>query len=70
MSLVSIIMPYYKKEFYVQQSIKSILNQSYQNFEIILINDDVKNKHFINKISKLCFLRRNICLNDVVQDVF
>ncbi len=53
MSLVSIIMPYYKKEFYVQQSIKSILNQSYQNFEIILINDDVKNKHFINKISKL-----------------
>ena len=46
-------MPYYKKEFYVQQSIKSILNQSYQNFEIILINDDVKNKHFINKISKL-----------------
>ena len=53
MSLVSIIMPYYKKELYVEESIKSILNQSYQNFEIILINDNVENKYFINKISKL-----------------
>ena len=53
MSLVSVIMPYYKKESYVEESIKSILNQSYQNFEIILINDDTKNKNFINKFSKL-----------------
>ena len=53
MSLVSIIMPYYKKEFYVEDSIKSILNQSYQNFEIILINDDSENKNFIEKISGL-----------------
>tara|TARA_B110000211_G_scaffold214102_1_gene255226 strand:+ start:697 stop:1437 length:741 start_codon:yes stop_codon:yes gene_type:complete len=53
MSLVSIIMPYFKKESYIEQSIKSILNQSYQNFEIILINDDTENKNFINKFSKL-----------------
>ena len=53
MSLVSIIMPYYKKELYLEQSIKSILNQTYQNFEIILINDDIENKNFINKFSKL-----------------
>jgi len=53
MSLVSIIMPYYKKELYLEQSIKSILNQTYQNFEIILINDDSENKNFINKISQL-----------------
>ena len=46
-------MPYYKKELFVEQSIKSILNQSYKNLEIILINDDVKNKYFINKLSKL-----------------
>ena len=49
MSLVSIIMPYYKKELYLEQSIKSILNQTYQNFEIILINDDSENKNFISK---------------------
>jgi teichuronic acid biosynthesis glycosyltransferase TuaG len=55
MSVVSIIMPYYKKELYIEKSINSILNQSYQNFEIILINDDFDNQNidFINKISNL-----------------
>ena len=43
-SFVSIIMPYYKKEIFVRDSVKSILNQSYKNFEIILVNDDVENK--------------------------
>ena len=46
-------MPYYKKEPYVSESIKSILNQSYKNFELILVNDDIENKNFINKISNL-----------------
>ncbi len=53
MSLVSIIMPYYKKELFVEDSIKSILNQSYKNFEIILINDDVEKKDFIETISNI-----------------
>lgn len=35
----SIIIPLYNKEEYVQRAIKSILNQTYQNFEIIIIND-------------------------------
>ena len=51
MFLVSIIMPYYKKELYVSDSIQSILEQSYTNFELILVNDDTENKDFINKIS-------------------
>ena len=46
-------MPYYKKESYIEESIKSILNQSYQNFEIILINDDSENNNFINRFSQL-----------------
>ena len=53
MSLISIIMPYYKKEPYVEESIKSILNQSYTNFEIILINDDIKKKEFVDALSNL-----------------
>ena len=36
MSLVSIIMPYYKKETFVKGSIVSLLNQTYQNFEILM----------------------------------
>ena len=46
-------MPYYRKEIFVKDSVKSILNQSYKNFEIILINDDVENKDFIKTISNL-----------------
>ena len=53
MTLVSVIMPYYKKEFYVDESVQSILNQSYKNFELILVNDDIENKNFINKMSNL-----------------
>ncbi len=53
MSLVSIIMPYYKKKLFVEDSVKSILNQSYKNFEIILINDDIEKKDFIETISNI-----------------
>ena len=55
MSLVSIIMPYYKKELYIKDSIESILKQSYQNFEIILVNDEIENKNynFLKEISNL-----------------
>lgn len=37
--LISIIVPVYNVEKYLEQCIESILNQSYQNLEIILIND-------------------------------
>jgi teichuronic acid biosynthesis glycosyltransferase TuaG len=53
MPLVSIIMPYYKKEPYVKDTIQSILNQSHTDFEILLINDDIENKKFIKIISSL-----------------
>ena len=34
-------MPYYKKNFYIEETINSIINQSYQKFEIILIDDEL-----------------------------
>jgi len=40
MPLVSVIMPYYKKINFVINAIDSVLNQSFQNFELILIYDD------------------------------
>ncbi len=53
--LVSIIMPYFRKKKYVKQSIMSVLSQSYQNFELILIYDDYNSDElaFINQLIKL-----------------
>ena len=40
MNMVSIIMPYYKKRIFFLLSLESVLNQTFQNFEIIIIYDD------------------------------
>jgi glycosyltransferase involved in cell wall biosynthesis len=37
--LVSVIMPAYNADEYIAQAIKSVLNQDYSNFELIIIND-------------------------------
>lgn len=40
MALVSVIIPYYRKINHIKKTLNSVLNQTYQNFEIILIYDD------------------------------
>ena len=37
--LISVIVPIYKVEQYLKRCIESIVNQTYQNIEIILVND-------------------------------
>ena len=53
MKLASIIIPYHKKKNYIKRTIKSALNQTYKNIEIILIYDDLDKKEllFLKKIS-------------------
>ena len=41
MELVSIIMPYFKKINFIDETIESILNQTYNKFELLIIYDDV-----------------------------
>ncbi len=52
--LVSIIIPYYKKKIFISKTIKSILNQSYKNFEIIIVYDDtdMSELNYLKKIVK------------------
>jgi glycosyltransferase EpsE len=66
---ISVIMPVYNRENYLDDSIQSILKQSYKNFELIIIDDcstdNSKNKiKFYEKKDKRIILlenKKNIC---------
>ena len=53
MSLVSVIIPYYRKKQYISRTLKSAINQSYKKLEIIIIYDDYNREDlkFIKKIT-------------------
>ena len=53
--LVSVIIPYYKKRNFVKECVVSIINQSYDNLEILIIYDDtnLNDYEFLQEISKL-----------------
>jgi len=36
---ISIIIPYYKGENYIRETLKSVYDQTYQDFEVIIVND-------------------------------
>ena len=38
-ALISVIMPVYNVEQYIDKAIESVLNQTYRNFEFIIVND-------------------------------
>lgn len=41
---ISIIIPVYNVENYISKTIKSLVNQTFKDFEVILINDETKDK--------------------------
>jgi len=59
MKLVSVIIPYFKKKKYIADTINSILQQTYKNFEIIIIYDDPE-KNDLEYIKKLITLDNRI----------
>ena len=46
-NMVSIIIPYYKKKKFIKETLDSVYNQTYKNYEVILIYND-KNKDDFN----------------------
>ena len=55
-NLVSVLIPAYNHEKYIQETIKSIINQSYRNIELIVIDDGSKDNTWqkIQEIKKEC----------------
>tara|TARA_B100001059_G_C17499481_1_gene410355 strand:+ start:32 stop:352 length:321 start_codon:yes stop_codon:yes gene_type:complete len=66
--LISIIITYYKKKFFLPKTINSILKQTYKNYEIVFVYDDEDNKdlEYVNKLllrfkkSKLIINKKNL----------
>ena len=68
MDKISIIIPYFNKKQFIKKTLKSILNQSYANFEIIIIYDDqskkdleyIKSLKVLDKRIKIIINKKNI----------
>ena len=75
---ISVILPVYNSEEYVSESITSILNQTYKNFELIIIDDGSTDnskeicKNFIKKDNRIKYIfqennERSAVRNNVVN---
>lgn len=42
--MISIIIPLYNKEHFIEQTLKSVLGQTYTDFEVIIVNDGSTDK--------------------------
>jgi len=63
-NIISVIIPYFRKRIFFKETIKSIINQSYKNFEIILIYDDTNQNElkFVKDVLKK-FRNKTILIN-------
>lgn len=63
--LITIIVPFYNAERYLEECIKSILNQDYVNIEAILVNDGSKDNS--KKIAQ-CFIDKDVRVKLINQE--
>ncbi len=81
--LVSIIMPVYNDEHYIGDAIRSVLNQTYKNWELVVVNDgstdgtqeiidsfrDSRIRSFVKENEGVC-RARNLALSKMRGDFF
>ena len=64
MNLVSVIIPAYNAEGYIENCIQSILKQTYKNFEIIVVNDG-SSDHTAEILKQMA--EKNSCIHVITQ---
>ena len=64
--MVSIIMAAYNAEKTIEQAITSVLNQTYSNFELIVVNDCSKDRtvELVKSFSIGCFPEKPVLRHD------
>lgn len=64
MPKISVIVPVYNVENYIEKCIESILSQTYTDFELLLINDGSSDKSgsicdaYVNKDESVYFIKK------------
>ncbi|NTW31666.1 MAG: glycosyltransferase [Bacteroidetes bacterium] len=64
-ALLSIVVPYFNMGEYVEETIESIINSTYKNIEIIIVNDGSTNESSIEKINELAKKHKIKIINKV-----
>ena len=65
-NFISIIIPYHKKKNFFKETIESINNQSYKNFEVIVIYDDTDKSEldYVKKIIRNFKFKKKLIINN------
>ena len=68
MALVSVIIPYIGKKSFIQKTLTSVLNQTFQDIEIILIEAALeKSSGQVSQASEILKLRRTTLIEKMIK---
>lgn len=68
MNKVSVIIPYYNRDTSVIRAIKSVLTQTYTNYEIILVNDGSDKKYYEFVENYIETIKNNVDIKHLYQN--